>query len=240
MFGGTGGQGKIWHFDGTRWNEQYSFSLNGNTQIYLLDIYATSIMDIYAVGEYFVNQDTWGIILHYDGGSWRQITIPQIRTAFTKIRKDTNGKFYLLGVTNEQYVASTYQLYQFDGKVLTQIKSGSQDNDQFGGILNFGNLVYFIIGFDFYSYKDTSFTKIGRLSDSPEFLNVGFGRNVDDVFLGMRNGIAHYNGEDTEYLIKTAGDIWIRNGMIFEKDVFLMGRDYSNGNNLIYHGKLNE
>ena len=53
----------------------------------------------------------------------------------------------------------------------------------------------------------------------------------------MRDGIAHYNGENTEYLFKTQDNIYVRTGIAFEKDVFFVGMDMK-GNNLIIHGKL--
>ncbi|HEX7358763.1 MAG TPA: hypothetical protein VF270_13705, partial [Ignavibacteriaceae bacterium] len=67
----------------------------------------------------------------------------------------------------------------------------------------------------------------------------GIGRNEKDIFLGMRDGIAHYNGENTIYLYRTTENIFVRKGILFEKEVFFLGRDI-NGNNLIFHGKLNE
>ena len=239
MVWSCGYRGKIWCFNGGIWKEEYGHAIAGVTEIFFQDILAVSANDIYAVGQYWDKQDYWGIILHYNGTSWTQINIPQIRTALIKISQSSNGKFYLLGVSNEQFTESTYQLYEFDRYTLKTIKTGTQANDQQAGILKLGNQVYFSIGFDLYSYEKGNFVNIGRLSEFPWFLNVGFGRNTKDVFLGMLDGIAHYNGENTEYLVKTVNNVWIRNGIIFEKDVFFVGRDV-NGNNLIFHGKLKE
>jgi len=234
-----GYRGKIWCFEGWGWKEEYGHLIDGVTEIFFQDILVVSTNDIYAVGQYWDKEGYWGIILHYNGTSWTQINIPNIRTALIKISQSSNGKFYLLGVSNEQFTESTYQLYEFDRYTVTKLKAGTQANDQQGGILKLGNKVDFIIGFDLYGYDKGNFIKIGRLSDAPEFLNVGFGRNTKDIFLGMRDGIAHYNGEDTKYLIKTNNNVWIRNGIIFEKEVFFVGRDV-NGNNLMFHGKLKE
>ncbi len=100
-----------------------------------------------------------------------------------------------------------------------------------------GSKTYFIIGYDFYSYNGETLIKIGRLSEDQKFLNAGIGRNEKDVFLGMLDGIAHYNGENTIYLYQTIDKSFVRKGIIFEKEVFFLGRD-TNGNNLIFHGKL--
>jgi hypothetical protein len=230
-----------WKYDGFQWKEQLRLAIgtDGLRPVFQ-DIFGLSENNIYAAGLCFANdQNKWGIIFHYDGSSWKQVDIPKIRTNFIKIRKSNNGKLYLRGVTDEQFTESTYQLYEFDGRTLTQIKSGTQANYQFGSIIELGGKIYFINGYDLFDYANGNFIKIARLFDQPEILNVGFGRSTKDIFLGMQNGIAHYNSEDTENLVKTNENVWIRSGVVFEKDVFMMGRD-SNGNNLIYHGKLNE
>jgi hypothetical protein len=237
----AGDLGSIWKYDGSKWKEQLRLALGTDSiRPVFDDMYGFSENDIYATGICFASDQTkWGIIYHYDGNSWKQIDIPKISTNFIKIRESNNGKLYLRGVTDEQFIESTYQLYEFDGTTLTQIKSGTQANDQFGSIVELDDKIYFIIGFDLFDYVNSNFIKLARLSDLSEFLNVGFGRSVKDVFLGMRNGIAHYNGTNTEYLIKTEENTFVRTGIIFAKDVFMMGRDQK-GNNLIYHGKLNE
>ncbi|MBP9212105.1 MAG: hypothetical protein KBF97_04840, partial [Bacteroidetes bacterium] len=232
-------QGKIWHYNGTLWNENIQYIRDQSKSIVFEEIYAISPNDVYATGQYSADSGYFGIIVHYDGSAWKEVVIAKTRTIFSKIRKSNNGKLYLLGVTIEQFTESTYQLYEFDGSTLTKIRSGTQSDDQYGGILEIQGKVYCIIGYDFYDYVNGSFINIGRLSDAPEFLNVGFGRTTKDIFLGMRNGIAHYNGVNTEYMIRTEGNIFVRYGILFEKDVFMMGRD-SKGNNLIYHGTLNE
>jgi len=236
----SGLQGKIWNYNGNEWNEHYRLYTGGDTLVIFQDIFALSETDIYAVGQYFINaQDYWGIILHYSGNNWEEIIIPKTRTLFEKIRKNIDGKIYLRGLTQQDLNENDYQLYELNDMTFKKIKSGSQNNDELGNILHLGSETYFIIGYDFFSYNGSSFTKIGRLSDSPKFMNAGIGRNVKDIFLGMRDGIAHYNGENTIYLYQSSENVFVRLGIIFEKEVFFLGRDV-NGNNLIFHGKLNE
>ncbi|MGD8306256.1 MAG: hypothetical protein PVF17_06350 [Ignavibacteria bacterium] len=235
-----GRQGRIWNYQNGYWQENIKYSFNGITDITFEAIFARTTASIYATGQYFINQEYYGIILRYNGGIWENINIPQIRTALTDIKVSSNGNLYMLGVTNEQFAESRYQFYEFDGQSLSEIYSGSQSTDaENGGLLQLGAEIYFIIGYDFFSYNGNSFDEIGRLSDSPKFLNVGIGRNIKDIFLGMRDGVAHYNGENTVYLYQSTGDVFVRQGMVFENEVFFRGRD-SNGNNLIFHGKLNE
>lgn len=235
----SGLEGKIWHYSDNGWNEQYRLVANGDTLVVLQEILAISEANIYAVGQYYISpEDYWGIILHHNNNRWQNMSIPKTRTLLGEIGKDkNNGKIYLLGLTQQNLNENDYQFYEFNNTTLIKIKSGTQNKDEFGNILKLNSKVYLIIGYDFFSYNGNTFTKIGRLSDNPKFLNVGWGRNIKDIFLGMRDGVAHYNGENTVYLYQSTENIFVREGIVFDSEVFFIGRD-SNGNNLMIHGKL--
>lgn len=236
----SGLEGKIWSYNGAQWSEKYQHRSNADTLIDLISIFDISEQEILTVGQYFIKQDFVGIILRYDGTVWEELNIPHIRTAFADIKVSDNGKIYLWGVTNEQFTDSRYQFYELAGNNLKEIYSGSQNaNAEYGSILQLGTKTYFIIGYNFFSYNGNTFSKIGKLSDDPKFRNIGWGRNEKDIFLGMRDGVVHYNGENTIYLYQTPENVFVREGIVFEKEVFFVGRD-SNGNNLIFQGKLNE
>jgi hypothetical protein len=237
----SGLEGKIWCYSGNNWSEKFRLLAGGDTLVIFQEILAISETDIYAVGQYYISpEDYWGIILHYKNNEWQIIQIPKIRTLFNEIRKDlSNNRLYLQGLTQQNLNENSYQLYELNGTTLTEIKSGSQNDDEFGNILSLDLEVYFIIGYDFFCYNGNTFLKIGMLSDNIKFLNIGWGRNEKDIFLGMRDGVAHYNGENTVYLYQSPENIFVREGIVFESDVFFIGRD-SNGNNLMIHGKLNE
>jgi hypothetical protein len=235
-----GRQGMIWKFNGTQWAQVHKHNINGNDDITFECINAISESKIFVGGQYFINPDYFGIILRYDGATWVRLTIPQIRTAFADIKESDNDKIYLWGVTNEQFAESRYQFYELEENNLSEIYNGSQNtNSEYGSLLQLGNKTHFIIGYDFFSYDGNAFSKIGKLSDDPKFLNVGWGRNEKDIFIGMRDGVAHYNGENTVYLYQSPANIFVRKGIVFDSEVFFIGRD-SNGNNLMIHGKLKE
>lgn len=234
----SGRTGMIWKFNGSQWSQVYKHNINGNDDITFERISPISGNNIFAVGQYFIKNDYGGIILQHNGAEWIQLNIPRIRTAFVGIKKSENGKIYLWGVTNEQFTESRYQFYELEGNSLKEIYNGSQNTDaEYGSLLQLGSKTYFIIGYDFFSYNGNIFSKVGRLSDDPRFLNVGWGRNEKDIFLGMRDGIAHFNGENTVYLYQTSENIFVRKGIVFDEEVFFIGRD-GNGNNLIFHGIL--
>ncbi|MCZ2223311.1 MAG: hypothetical protein LC122_06740 [Chitinophagales bacterium] len=235
-----GSDGRIWHYKNGNWSENYKYSLNTTNDITFQTILTLSSNNLLVAGKYYIDADYWGIILSYDGNTWKKLNISKIRTGFAYIKHSNNNKIYFLGLTTEQTTESRYQFYEYDGSSLKEIYSGSQSNNaENGRLLQLGSKTYFIIGYDFYNYNGQTFIKIGRLSDDQMFLNAGIGRNEQDVFLGMRDGIAHYNGENTIYLYQTTGNVFVRKGILFEKEVFFLGRD-TNGNNLIFHGKLNK
>ena len=237
----SGLEGKIWHYDGNVWSEQFRLQTGEDTLVVFQEILAISETDIYAVGQYYIDpEDYWGIILHYSNNKWQNLTIPKTRTLFTELGKDkAYGRIYSQGLTQQSLNENDYQLYEINGTTLTRMKSGSQNKDEFGNILKLNSRVYFIIGYDLFSYNGNTFSKIERLSDDSKFLNVGWGRNEKDIFIRMRDGIAHYNGENTVYLYQSSENIFVREGIVFESEVFFIGRD-SNGNNLMIHGKLDE
>ncbi len=231
-------QGKIWSFDGASWNQKYKDSSDYTDLISILNISSTNK---YFAGQlYLSNNDYYGIIYKYDGYVFKNINISKVRTAFANIQMQQDGKIFLWGVSNESVGESRYQFYELIGENLREIYSGSQNtNAEYGSILQLCSEIYFIIGYDFFSYSGSGFQKVGRLTDSPKFRNLGSGRNRKDIFLFMTDGIMHYNGEDAVYLYQTIDKSFVSKGILFDKEVFFLGRD-TNGNNLIFHGTLKE
>ena len=232
-------QGKIWHYDGLTWSEFYQHSVDSTSEIIFEAMYGTSPTNLYACGVSFRGQDYWGLILHFDGHLWRQVTIPTIRTQFVVMKFDGagSGRYYLLGLSDEQNGPGTYQFYQFDGSTIAQIGSGTQGSDAAGDILQLGAGTRFIIGHNAYAYSSQTFSLVAHLADSPQFLGAGTGRNERDIFLTFLDGIAHFNGSDTQYLFSFDGYVRIVGSQIFERDIFFAGWDLK-GNNLVFHGSL--
>ena len=235
----SGREGRIWKYDNNVWNEIIKYSFNEITDITFETMYCISYNSIITAGQYFINEDYYGIILKYDERIWNKIALPEIRTAFADIAFNNEGKIYLWGVSNESVGESRYQFYELSGANLKEIYSGSQNtNAEYGSLLQLGSETYFIIGYDFFWYNGSGFQKVGRLTDNSKFRNLGTGRNRKDIFLFMTDGIMHYNGENSTYLYQTIDKNFISKGIVFEKEVFFLSRDI-NGNNLIFHGKLN-
>jgi hypothetical protein len=66
-----------------------------------------------------------------------------------------------------------------------------------------------------------------------------WGRNNRDIFLGLRDGVSHYNGNDISSLIKfNSSGVRITGGVVFEKEIFVLATNINTGLNIIYRGVL--
>ena len=237
----SGRAGMIWRYDGSLWSQNYQYNVNGNTDITFESILTLSTYKILTAGQYFENENYWGIILSYNGLIWSTLNLPKIRTAFVDIKLSNNDKIYLWGVTNEQLGESRYQFYELSGNLIKEVYNGSQNsNAEYGSLLQLGPKTYFIIGYDFFSYDGNDFIKLGRLTTDPKFRNLGIGRNKKDIFLFMTDGIMHYNGEDAVYLYQTIDKSFVSKGILFEEEVYFLAYDVNKSLNLIIRGKLEE
>ena len=235
----SGGQdGKIWSYDGEAWKQHSVVTIPGGTDVFPLAFYKTSNGIFYVCGVYSTDNNFFGFVAWWSGTQWMILDKGNYRTTFTKIIKGPGNKYYLLGITDEQFQESTWQFYEFDGTMVKLIKLGKQQQDDNGGLLSTPNEALFIVGNTLNRYVDTSFVNIGGLFLNTGYLNVGAGRSYKDVFLGMKDGIAHFNGKDVQYLVRTLSPTYARAGIVFEDEVFFKGFD-SNGNNYIFHGIRN-
>ncbi len=235
----SGGLESIWKYDGLEWSKNFEPEIDSADHIVFEKIIALAHDDVWAVGQYFIGDNYFGLIYHFNGTSWSRLNISKIRTAFIDIYLVSN-KIYLIGISNESFAESRYQFYELTGTDLREIFSGSLDTDQeYGSLMRLGDEIRFIIGYDLYSYSNGSLRKTVRLINDRNFLHKGWGRNDKDIFLGMADGIAHYNGENTVYLYQTPNKTFYRHGLIFEDYVFFIGQDLF-GNNIILMGKIPE
>jgi hypothetical protein len=93
-----GDDGKIWHFDGSRWTENFIYRPDGFIDVNITDIYGTSANDIFAIGVIWYNDTTHrGFILHNDGGGWREVYKANYYSQFGRVRVE-NGTTYIWGI----------------------------------------------------------------------------------------------------------------------------------------------
>jgi hypothetical protein len=266
--GGEGNGGEIWHFDGHTWSRSLSYKpLNVNDAI-IEDIYGTSPNDVYAVGmispnPFYLNLQR-GLILHYDGSSWKEVYTANYQSQFERVRVDRKGTVYLSGeryaytASGDTELTDTQLLFQFRNGIVSQIYSDSSGN----GIANIekvGVKVYFIltsvsaVSHDMYIYDymnnylntdgpfwQGNFEKLISIND-PQFDGQVYGRGENDLFITLYDGIAHWNGTDVKRLLTFSNNFtFIPTPSIFEKEIFFCVSDGLNNVNMVVHGKLTE
>lgn len=236
-----GDDGKILHFNGHQWEERFVYRNKVFAYSTITDICGNSPYNIYAVGLISNGTDDTqrGFVLHYNGNTWSEVYVANFRSQFIKINKQEN-KFYIncISVYNSTG-KDTITFFEYDANNLNKIFSKQLNEITIGTFNPIGDKLFFLISSSVYSYKNGSFIK----KHSFVIANFGYqiyGRNEMDIFLRMKDGLAHYNGSDISYLYRFENNTTsiLHNAAIFDKDVFFAVNDPINNNDFILHGRL--
>jgi len=160
---------------------------------------------------------------------------------FLRIRRASNesNKYYLWAIKDSPTTGDLVSIFEYKGGSDIKLIYESKDVVQTGTFIQkIVNEIYFVIGNSINTYSNSEFKKYLQVI-FPNFGTQIFGRNKKDIFLRMLDGIAHYNGNDIEYLYRFSGNISITDAFLFDKEVFFLALDLTNGNDLIFRGKLN-
>ncbi|MBX2977492.1 MAG: hypothetical protein KF721_15305 [Ignavibacteriaceae bacterium] len=228
-----GNDGKIWHFNGVNWYQTNMRFDNAN----IWDIYGKSINDLYAIGTRF--------ILCKSGTEWNEeLTIAQSNNIYMQQILEYANIMYIAGKKPAPLTSmepDTLAFWEYHNKQLKEIFAKPVNQITFVSINKIGKEVYFLLGRDLNRYENGKFIKIMTFTE-PKFGYHVYGRNEKDFFVGMIDGLAHFNGENVEYLIRFENDFTSisTKPLIFEKEVFFPVNDYINGYNLVFHGKLKD
>jgi hypothetical protein len=232
-----GHQGEIWHYNGSSWNPNIVLVATPNTTITWENIWGINPNDIYAVGAFedhsLLNNN--GVIAHFDGNSWRLLDI-QINNSLTMIYKDNVAGYIIEGIRFG--LIDTSKVFLFKEHELIEIYSNMATSSYEASIGLVGNIVLISYGKNIYTYSNNQFKL---------FYHVGIetygggikGRSLKDIFLGMRDGIAHYNGNDVQYLFHQPNpNSFTTSWAILIDEVFFPFYDLSNGKTYMYKGTL--
>ncbi len=231
----------IWHYDGKSWSPNYFYKIQGAYLVSIMNIYGASPNDIYACG--IIDYDVQGkasyegFVLHYNGTEWKEVVRGNINDLFTKIAEE-NNKAYIYAIKHSPLGYDTLSFYELDGSRLDTIYSNSEGNINWINFFQIGGKLYFLIDKNVCLYQSGKFITQFSINE-PNFSYYLFGRNEKDIFINMKDGLAHYNGEDIEYLLhypensRSFGE-----AAVFGKDVFQVYYDHISGKNMVLHGKL--
>lgn len=234
-----GHQGEIWNYNGSSWNSHTVLVATQGTTITWENIWGINPNDVYAVGAYedhnYLNNN--GVIAHYDGNSWGLIDT-QINNSLTKIYRDDVAGYIVEGMRFG--LIDTSKVFLFSQNKLSEIYSNMATSSYGAYIGLIDDRVLISLGKEIYTYSNNKFNLFYSVNNE-SFGGGIIGRSLKDIFLGMRDGIAHYNGNDVQYLfyadnLKAFVTAW----EIYTNEVFLSFYDFSNGKTYMYKGTLTD
>ena len=229
----------LWHYNGTKWSQHYVYGVKGSYQVDINDIWGIHKNNIYACGIIGFKdeqiQKIRGFVLHYDGQSWKEVVQADFPSQFHTVRSEGN-KVYIFSSATENGIRGDFEIYEIKNRQLNKIYTGPRTTGI--SLYTLAGRVYFSIDHDVCRYIDGSFVKQFTI-DLENFGNRLYARHEKDQFIRMVDGIAHYNGQNIEYLYTFPKlSINIRDGVLLDKDVFFCCQ--SNSYELIIHGSLNK
>lgn len=238
-----GNDANIYRFNGTVWNQVYSISRQDTTGNWIDEIWGKEMNNIYALGYAYLSQEPKlrSFILHFNGKQWNEIYFSQQKVYLFRIYRFNNNLF-LSGIIQTQTIKpDTLVFYKYANNSLSEIYRNTSNNITFINLNQIGNEPYFLIGRDLNKYSNNNFIKIVTFNHQSFGFQVS-GRNEKDMFIRMKDGLAHYNGVDIEYLFhfENNNTTILGTPLILESDVFYVLHDNINDLNLILRGHLKD
>lgn len=238
----VGLSGDIWHYNGTSWSQNAKIP-PPNTNYYTLeDVDGIISSDLFTVGNYSISgSDLHPLIYHLSGNSLSRINIQDVPfcTIF-KIRFYAPGKSLVIGLKHLPDGSSpdSSKIFSFDGSNLYEIYSAQDNQDGLSDIARIVDGIIISKGRRLVFFNGNQEQDITTVQ-STSFGNVIEARSTKDIFLGMSDGIAHYNGGDIQYLFKfditPFGGIGIK---LFANSAFIVTYYRDQNMNVVYRGYL--
>tara|TARA_R110000868_G_C10953318_1_gene767983 strand:+ start:130 stop:1161 length:1032 start_codon:yes stop_codon:yes gene_type:complete len=235
-----GNDGKIYHFDGESWKLSVQIEIN---EARLIDTYSIwgEPSNLYVAGIVVYFDDIpQSFIYRYDGKEWIKVLVTDFKVQLQRIRTKEE-RVFLQGI-NINSQPDSFFFYALKGDELMEIFSTpSSNNTEVISLHKIGEKIYFVVGSTINKVKNNSLIKWKEIS-SPDFGYQIYGRHEKDIFLRMKNGLVHYNGEDISYLFDLNNTLFSisNNAILFEDEVFFIVNDFDEGTNYIYHGILTD
>ena len=242
-----GSAGKIWKYNGSDWSENVVMQKDGHG-VGVQSIWGESKNDFYAMGAspdeqgYFNNS----VIAHYKNNNWTMLNTDGLKGLVVHMfRNNPDKRIYLLvsKIGGIEHADSTL-IYECTGGTYNKIYSSIENMGYQADIRLINQEVYFILGDTIAKRKDNQFQTFLNV-ENPKFYQRIWGRSSKDIFLLMTDGLAHYNGDNIEYLIyfkypDSSPLTQIYDAAIFEKEVFFTTDEPPTYLEYIYHGILLE
>lgn len=223
---------KIWQGDGVNWKQALSFNQSDYNFSSFYDIVGESPDNMYAFGSYdsLVNgkDNLHGLIFHYDGKEWKRFNLEKNDCQYVAVVKNQYGKYYVMGdVYNTITGRDTVKIIEFDGTILKDLYSVLYSGTDKCSMALIKGEVLFLLNSKICRYKNDSFQDINTFNELIRGYLIG-GRNENDLFFNLPEGMAHYNGTDLQIICKPPQPARITRIEIFGDKIFLLAVDGNN------------
>lgn len=234
-----GNDGEMYHFDGFIWARSYKYSPPGYGYVYFADIYGTSPTDIYAIGGAVPQGNSYevGFILHYDGERWKEVLLTQNTLSVHRILIQDDAKLILSRKQRRDGNDSLF-VYRLENTSLVPVLSSTKSESRAIGIWKIDETIYSYTGVTISKFDGTTFEEFLKVPEAGEIIRID-GRHEKDLFIHNWTTTYHFNGEDVVPLLQELPRNVFRS-QLYEDRVFFVVRDFIQGFNVVYHGKLNE
>ncbi len=230
-------RGQIWKYDGVNWNKSAELTKDGHIDIVFDNIWGESSNNLFAFGAY---PDVNGlannsVIANYKNNNWTMLNTDGLKGIVERLYKNkTDGKLYLQVVKFSNTHDTTFIYDYSDGKY-SKLYTSVWDS-YWANISLINSEVYFVLRSEIARRINNQFQTVIKLENTNFYHHI-WGRLSKDIFLEMKDGLAHYNGSNVEYLFNfNKPRTHIYGAAIFDTEVFFLVSEP--GLNLIYRGKL--
>lgn len=232
--------GYIWNYKNDVFSPSTQFLYKGS-EIDFFSMAGKTDNEVYAGGDQkeFFSRDA--ILYKYNGINWQLNRIIKNNGAVIRVRYSSlNNSYYLLTVLDNETLSDTVRLHEYknnNSKIIYQ----NYISENTSCVMNdINGSMYVTIGKKISIYYKDRFYDLLEINN-PNFGGQLWGRNRNDLFIRMFDGLMHYNGTDLQYILKfPQGVRFGTSALVLEKDIFLHAFDDKSGYNIIYHGKLKE
>jgi len=235
-----GNSGKIYHFNGSDWELTASLTKDGINNIVFDNIWGESSEDLFATGAYPDKQllANNSVIAHFSNKQWEMINTDGLIGNVEKLYKNISDQSIYLQVIKISNTYDSTSIYKYNKGKYSKLYS-TEWGKYWANISLINKEVYFILNSEIAKRVNNKFQTILKLDNTNFFENI-WGRNAEDIFLEMTDGLAHYNGTDIQYLFyfnkQPRTQIW--GAALFNQEIFFLVYEGTTGLNLIYHGIL--
>lgn len=232
--------GRIWKYNNDVFSSSPQFLYKGK-EIDFFSMAGKSDNEVFAGGGKREPYSRDALLYKYNGSNWQLNNVLSnhgtiIRVKYCLADEKYFFQTYLDNITQKD----TVTLFEYKGDNLKIVYQNYISENTDCLINDIDGYLYITIGKKIYRYYKNNFDLVIEIKD-PNFGWQTWGRNKKDIFIRMFDGLIHYNGTDTQYILKFSSNITFgTSALVLEKDIFLHAFDNKTGYNIIYHGTLKE